>query len=179
MKYFKFLLIVLCCIKSLPTNAQNVFNAKIAIVDVQSILEHSFAMQSIRKSIDTISQNIQNDISKKELQLKKIEEELIKKREALSEAAFEKEVNEFNKKVSAAQKNIQDRKTRLEQAHAEAVSALHNVTIEIISTIAKKNNLNLVLPSSQVLFASNELNITPEVIQQLNTKLKDIKVDYK
>jgi Skp family chaperone for outer membrane proteins len=179
MKYFKFLLLVLCCIKSLPTNAEKNFKANIAIVDVQSILEHSLAMQSIRKSIDSISQNIQNDISKKESQLKKIEEELIKKRSTLGEETFEKEVNEFNKKVSEAQKYIQDRKTHLEQAHAEAVSALHNATIGIISDIAKKNNLNIVLPSSQVLFAKNDLNITPEVIQQLNTTLKYIKVNYK
>lgn len=179
MKYCKFLLlVVVICIKTFPTNGENGFKANIVIVDLQSILEHSLAMQSIRKSIDLISQNIQSDIAKKELQLKKIEEALIKKRSTLKEEVFDKEVNEFNKKVSQAQKYIHGRKIQLDQAHAEAFTTLYNATVGIISAIAKKNNISIVLQSSQVLFVNDDLNITPEVIRQLNSKIPHIKVNY-
>ncbi len=180
MRFFhKLLLIVWCLISSsVYATQQQSFSLGIAVVDVQSILENSLAVQTIRNSINSISQKIQDDIEKKETELKKIEEQLLNKRGALSEEAFEKEIREFNKKVSAAQKEVQKKKTALEQAHSEAISKVHAATIEIITNLAKKYNLKMVLPSSQILFTVSELNITAEVIKQLNDKLKSVKVNY-
>ncbi len=164
---------------SLPqSSTTSSFEVRVAIVDVQSILEHSAAIQSIRQSIEVISKNIQQEISKKETELKVVEEELVKKRSSLTQEAFDKEVAKFNKLVSEAQKNMQKKKSRLEQAHSEAVGRVHKATYSIISELSKKNKFNLVLPSSQVLFAKTELNITVEVIALLNERLQTIKVNY-
>jgi len=154
------------------------FEVRIAVVDVQSILENSIAITGVRKAIDVISQDIQKYLSIKELEFKTIEEELVKKRGILSEESFEREFNSFNKKVSDAQKEMQTRKAKLEQAHAGAISKVHEVTMEIINELARKYNFNIALPSSQVLFATSDLNITSEVISLLNNRLKNVKVNY-
>lgn len=181
MKIFKFLLLIFILqinVSAFGINKGNNFDVKVAIVDVQLILESSTAISGIRKSIDAISQDIQKYLTNKELEFKKIEEDLIKKRATLTEKAFEEEVSLFNKKVNDAQKEMQGKKTKLEQAHAKAVSKVHEVTIEIINDLAKKYNFNLALPSSQILFATGELNITSEIITLLNGKLKSVKVNY-
>ncbi|WP_375359818.1 OmpH family outer membrane protein [Candidatus Tisiphia endosymbiont of Nemotelus uliginosus] len=196
MNYYSWLtiiscLVINCCstIHASNTNAEisshisnshidNRFAARIAIVDVQSILEHSAAIQSIRKYVDQISKKIRQDLSKKDMELKEIDNLLMGKRNSVSESAFEQEVNDFHKKVNIAQKEIQDRKIRLEQAHAEGIGKVQETIIKIINDLAEKHNLDLVIPSTQVLFAKNTLNITQEVIVELNNKLKHITINY-
>ena len=180
MKYLKILLpiILFFNLSAMAIEPKRNFEVRIAVVDVQSILENSIAITGVRKSIDAISGDIQKYLAAKELEFKAIEEGLIKKRGVLNEEAFEKEVDNFNKKVSEAQKEMQSRKARLEQAHAGAISKVHEVTMEIINELARKYNFNMALPSSQVLFATTDLNITSEVITALNSRLKSVKVNY-
>jgi Skp family chaperone for outer membrane proteins len=180
--FTQLLVIVLLCIVGSVCVAADAggskFAGKIAVVDVQSILEHSVAVGEIRKSIDSISSKLQQEITNKELALKKLEEELIKKRSEIKEEAFEKLVSEFNQKVSTAQKEVQQKKARLEQAHSEAIRKVHDVTVTIIGDLAKRDHFDVALPSSQVLFVAGSLNITHEVLELLNSKLKVVKVNY-
>jgi len=180
MKYLRILLLLILQMNAyaIAAEVKHNFEVRIAVVDVQSILENSIAITGVRKAIDVISQDIQKYLSIKELEFKTIEEELVKKRGILSEESFEREFNSFNKKVSDAQKEMQTRKAKLEQAHAGAISKVHEVTMEIINELARKYNFNIALPSSQVLFATSDLNITSEVISLLNNRLKNVKVNY-
>jgi len=186
MKYYKWLIILFCitghffseAADSATQHIKKDYKVRVAIVDIQFILENSIALQEVRKTVDQISQEIHQQMTKKESELKQKEEALLTKRSTMIEEKFEQEVNLFNKKVSEAQQDMQKRKTRLERAHAEAVGKIHQTTINIISDLAKKNNLNLVIPSTQVLFAKNNLLMTDEVILLLNSKLKYVKINY-
>ncbi|MCX4079362.1 OmpH family outer membrane protein [Rickettsia rhipicephali] len=166
------------------TEAQNVpikednFKVRVAVADVQSILEGSIAIKDLRKKIEKLNHKIQEDIAAKEAEFKPLEEKLLNERSHLSETEFEHKVNEFNAKVSHVRKEIQIKKTKLEQAHAEAMSRVHEITITIISELAEKYNLNLVIPSAQVLYAKNNLNITSEVTFMLNERLKEVTINY-
>jgi len=159
-------------------NKEDNFRVRVAVVDVQSILEGSIAIKDLRKKIEKLNQRIQEEISTKEAEFKPMEEKLINERSFLSEEDFERRVNEFNAKVSEVKKEIQMKKTKLEQAHAEAMSKVHETTIAIISDLAEKYNVNLVIPSAQILYAKNNLNITSEVTFTLNEKLKEVSINY-
>jgi Skp family chaperone for outer membrane proteins len=183
-KYFSYLTIIMCLIINcrIPViyaadkQVENRFMARIAIVDIQTVLEYSLAIQSIRNTIDQMSKKIQQDMSKNEIELKKIEEALIAKRPSLSEEEFEQEVNNFNKKVSLIQTEMQRRKVALEHAHAQAIGKVQETTINVISDVSTKYNIDLVIPNTQVLFAQNALNITLEIIAELNDRLKSVKI---
>lgn len=161
-----------------PYDSDSSFNAKAAVVDVESILEHSKAILHIKKSINIISEQIQNELSSKEVKLKQAEAELIEKRGVLSKEEFDKLVAVFNKKVSLTQQEMQNKKSALERAHADAIAKVHENTISVISDLSKKYGFNIVFPSSQVLFVDNSLNITHEVISNLNDRLQEVKVNY-
>jgi Skp family chaperone for outer membrane proteins len=170
-------LLFLTLLLSCSVNAED-FTVKVAIVDVQFILENSIAMQKIQEQIENISKTIEKNVSQKEVEFKKIEEDLIKKKNTLNEQEFEKLVNDFNKKVTSAQQDIQSKKVQLEQAHSDAVGKVHEIIISIINDLAKKYNVNLILPSSQILYASPKLNITKDAIEQLNNQIKNVEVKY-
>jgi Skp family chaperone for outer membrane proteins len=161
------------------SNAEEKSRGQIAVVDIEAILESSIAIQHMRKQITGISAEIQVEASSQELNLKNLEGELIKQREILSEDDFKQKVATFNKQVSETQKELRLKKLSLEQAHSESVAVVHNAIIEVIANLAKKYDFTLVLPSTQVLFVNNDLNITLEVISNLNNKLKVVKVNYK
>ncbi|XVN41835.1 MAG: OmpH family outer membrane protein [Rickettsia endosymbiont of Argas persicus] len=161
-----------------PMNKEDNFKVRVAIVDVQSILEGSIAIKDLRKKIEKLSQKNQDDIAMKEAEFKPMEEKLINERSSLNEEEFERKVNEFNAKVSEVRKEIQSKKAKLEQAHAEAMSKIHEATIAIISELAEKYNVNLVIPSAQILYAKNNLNITSEVTFMLNERLKEVQINY-
>lgn len=154
------------------------FQVKVAVVDVQSTLENSVAVQSIREAVYKVSKKIQQDMADKDIELKKIETALIEKRPSISEEEFQKEVLQFDGMVNLARKDIQDRKTHLDRAHAEAMGKVHETTINIISDLAKKHNVDLVIPRAQILFAKSTLNMTMEVIDELNSKLKNVEMEY-
>lgn len=180
MKYSRLWLVLFCYLKisAVQANTESSFVVRLGVVDVQSVLEYSVAMQNIRKTIDVISQNIQKSIAKSETELKKIEEQLNEKRPKLSVSIFKQEVDEFGQKVNRARKDLQVKKNYLDQAHGKAVHTVQEMTKIIINELAKKYQLNIVLPSSQVLFTDNSLDITPEVIKQLNIRLTMVKVNY-
>ena len=165
-------------IKSGAAEDSNKFDARVAVVDVESILEHSQAIVHIKKSINIISEQIQSELSSKDIQLKEAEAELIKQRGVLPKEKFDILVADFNKRVSATQQEMQHKKSTLEQAHANAIAEVHKNTIDVISDLSKKYGFNIVFPSSQVLFVNNSLNITHEVISNLNESLKEVEVDY-
>lgn len=154
------------------------FKVRVAIVDVQMILEQSLAIADIKRSINAISEKIQIEINANEVELKKLEQDLFNKKNLLSENNFKEEARRFSIKVSEVQKYMQNKKASLEQAHSNAVRKVHDTTIEIIREQAKKLGFNLVLPSSQILFAGEELNITSGVLSQLNLNLTKVDIHY-
>lgn len=162
---------------SVKANSKD-FEVKIAIVDVQTIWENSLAMQDIRKSIDKISGTIEKEMSAKEQDLKKIEDDIIKKRGTIDEIDFANEVSIFNNKVNDVHRDMQDKKSRLEQAHSKAVAVVHNTTIEIITELSNVKGFNMVLPSSQIVYAHSSLDITEAVIERLNNRLKTVQVSF-
>lgn len=165
-------------ITSVSEFSSNEFDAKVAVVDVESILEHSKAIMHIKKSMNVISEQIQDELSAKEIKLKQAEAELIEKRGILPKEEFDKLVADFNKKVSLTQQEMQNKKSALERAHGNAIAQVHEKTISVISDLSKKYGFNIVFPSSQVLYVNNSLNITHEVISNLNELLQEVKVNY-
>lgn len=154
-------------------------NLKIAVVDIQYVLDHSVAVTNLRESIDKLSEKLHKEMSAKEAELKNTEAELVKKRGILAQEQFDNEVNNFYKKVSEAQHDMQQKKAKLEQAHADAIGIVHDSTLKIIADLAKEKKFNIALPISQILYTDDALSITPEVVSRLNHTMKSIPLNYK
>ena len=131
-----------------------------------------------RKSINELTKTIEDEITEQEKEYKKRQQELLELQKTLNQEKFDSLVLKFNKNVSKIQKNIQQKKIALEQAHSQAIEVVHQKTISIIGNLAKKYSLDIVLPTSQVLYVKSELNITPEVISKLNNDLKEVPINY-
>jgi outer membrane protein len=162
---------ILCILSSISTIAAPI---NMAVVNVFEVLDKAKIVKFIRDQIDNIRNNAQKEFSEKEVDLKKEEERLLAQKGIIAEDLFEKERKKFHKKVSQVQREADDKKRKIDHAYATAMEEVDKVTVKIIKSIAQEKKVSLVLPSSQLLYADDKLDITDQVLKKLDENLKTL-----
>lgn len=150
--------------------------AEIAVLDYQAVLREAAAAKDVRSQIEVYRKQYQDEIKQEESKLRAEEAALKQQRAVLSPQAYQERRHAFEQKVIAVQKKVQVRTHALDNAFNDAMDALREVMVPIVTEMTKTKKFNIVLDSSQVMVAVGRLNITDDVIKQLDRKLKTIKV---
>ncbi len=150
--------------------------AVVAIVDYQRILRDARAAKSIREQIEKRRKKYQQEIREQEKALLERERELSRQRSVLSPEAFQKRRRAFEEEAARVQRLVQERRRELDAASAEAYARIRNVIIEIVGGLARDRGFNLVLPSSAVLLFSPKLDLTEDVLQELDRRLPTVEI---
>ncbi|MBT7248835.1 MAG: OmpH family outer membrane protein [Rhodospirillaceae bacterium] len=150
---------------------------KIAILDLDAIRRQSIAVKDIRDQITGYRKGFQADIQKEEDALRSANQELAKKRTILSSEAFAKERRQFEQKVISVQKLVQKSKLNLDRAQAKAMLALEKKLNAVISDIADKQGVSIVMQRRHIILVARNLDITNEVLTRLNAELKKVPVE--
>ncbi len=169
-------MVVWCFANALAADEQQLPPAVAAVIDYQRILLESAASKSIAEQMDIKRKAFQDEIGKEEQRLHEARKELGKQRSILSNEAFETKQEEFEKEYADVRQLASDRRKQLEQVSAEAVNEVKGALIEIVTDIADERGFNLVLPSSQVLFFSRQVDLTEEVLSKLDARLSQVAV---
>ncbi len=147
-----------------------------AVIDYQRILLDSAASKSIAEQMELRRKSFQDEIGKEEQRLHEARKALGKQRSVLSDDAFETKQEEFEAEYAGVRELAADRRKQLEEASAEAINEVKGALIEIVTSIAEERGFNLVLPSSQVLFFSRQIDLTEEVLAKLDARLSQVAV---
>lgn len=150
--------------------------AIVAVLDFQLVLRESAAAKDIRRQIEGYRKGYQDEIRKEEEKLRAEEAELKQQRAILSPEAFEERRQRFEQKVMEVQRKVQDRTRALDAAFNEAMDQLQSTLVPIVTDLTRTQRFNIVVEKSQVMFAATDLDITKDVIEALNKKLRTIKV---
>lgn len=163
---------------SSTANAADMTPAKIAVLNVQEILKQSKAAESARKQIDAKRDQYQGEVKKLEDQLRKEDQALAEQRNLLSPEALEQKRNEFRTKITDAQRSAQEKKFRLDAAYAKALDDIQAAVTKIVEGMTSAKGYNLVVPTSTLVYATPELDITADVLAQLDKDLPKIAIDF-
>jgi len=147
-----------------------------AVIDYQRILRDAAAARSIREQIELRRKAYQEEISKEEQRLHEADKAFAKQRSLLSPDAFADKRREFEAEVAEVQRLVQERRRALDSVSAEALNEVKKALIEIVTGIAEERGFNLVLPSSEVLFFARSIDLTEEVLAQLDANLPQVAV---
>jgi Skp family chaperone for outer membrane proteins len=150
--------------------------AVVAVLDFQLVLRESTAARDIREQIEVYRKGYQDEVKKEEEKLRAEEAELKRQRTILSPEAFEDRRRKFEDKVREVQRQVQERTRALDAAFNEAMEQLQATMVPIVTEMTRAGRFNIVVEKSQVMFAQTDLDITAEVIEKLNARLKTIKV---
>lgn len=150
----------------------------IAVVNIQQVMHDSSASKSASEQLESKQKSFQAELKKKDEALQKEEKELTKQKGVLSKEAFEEKTRAFRNKVTDIQKEVQSKKSLLDNAYARALNDIQTVINDIISDLAKEKGFSVAVPTSQLLYADNKLDITAEVKDRLNKKLPKLEVKF-
>ena len=147
---------------------------KIVFVDLQFILSNSSAGKSLYSQIKKIEKQKIPKIEKTQTELRNEEKKLISQKNIL-------EVNEYKKKVNLLRKKIILHNNEKKILLASLKNKQFNGRNEIIKTMtpilkdyASKNSISLILQKNNILLGDTKIDVTNEILELLNKKIKKI-----
>jgi outer membrane protein len=148
----------------------------IAVVDIDKIRQNASAAKSVREQLNKYQSQYQDEFAKLENELRNAGQELDKQRAVLSPEAFAQRRQQFEQRVADGQRSAQARKKQLNDALNNSVLQLDKVIVQVIQDVATQRGASLMLPRSQIILSHPAMEVTDEVLEQVNRKLPTVKV---
>lgn len=147
---------------------------KIGVVNVQEALNGVEQGKKAKANLKAEFDAKQKRLDLQQDELKKMREELDKKRLVLSPADLQGKEEQFSKKYMELQKNFADYRQEIVQKEAQYTASIVKNLKEICAEIGKKEGYTLIVESSQdaVLFAGAEEDLTSRVVKMYNQRYK-------
>jgi Skp family chaperone for outer membrane proteins len=148
-------------------------NIKMGILDVELVIRQSLMAKDIARLIDTKRKKFMKEIKKEELALRKLDEELQRKRVVVSPETFAEDTRIFRSKTSKLRTKVQIRNRELSQFRLIANKKLQGEINRALTQVTKRDKFNLVFRySPQVVLVRPEyLDISKPVLAQLNKNI--------
>lgn len=145
---------------------------KIAVLNIQTVLTKSSAGLAAKDKIEKRMQELKAALEKDKNELIAFQEEMKKKASVWSDDKKQEQLLEFQKKrreLDAKQDNANMEMKNLQDRHlAPIMKELEG----IVRQVAAAKGYSIVLPNTAVLYFDNAVDVTSEVTQSLNAKLK-------
>ena len=147
-------------------------NEKTAILDINFILNESKAAKSIIKEIESFKKKEISKLQSIENKLKKKNEDIKKTKNLLSEEEFNKKVIAFRKEVSLFDKEKKDVINNLNKKKQSELNKLLNKITPLIQEYMTEKSITVIIDKKNVFIAKSEHDITKEILELINKKIK-------
>ena len=164
-------------VESGPALAQKVAGAAIAVIDTQHIHRTTLAGRDIQVQLDAMRAKFQTEMQKEEDKIRAEREDLERQKDILAPEAIAARSRAFEEKVVAAQRLAQERRRQLELALRQATNELQRALIPVLQGIMDARKITLIVDKSQIVMQAGGMDITTEVIEELDRKLPSVRVE--
>jgi outer membrane protein len=148
----------------------------IAVVDLQVILRDSKAATSARAAIDKQNKAYQAELGKEETTLQSEGQQLEQERAALSADEWQRKKQQFDQKVAAARQTAAARRQQMQQIEIRTFNQVQTALNSTVADVAKARGISLVMIKGAVLYSLPAFDITPEVLQKLDSRLPSVQL---
>lgn len=149
----------------------------IVVLDVGLIRREASSVKSIREQIVKFQNELQEEIQKEQEALRTAQTELAKKQTLLAPEAFAEERRKFEKRVVGVQQLVQTRRRALEDSQNAAMVKVEETLNGIVIEFARTRGYAMVVRRAQVVLVDDALNITRDVLSELNARMPTVKVE--
>ncbi len=149
----------------------------IAYLDMNIIMFKSLAGQSIQKQLETKhKKNIEN-FKKSEKSFKDKEEKILTKKNVLSKEDYEKEILKLRTEVKDFRITRKEAIDSLTKKRLESIQKLLKSISPILWEYSKEKNISIIFDQKYIIVGKTDLNITNEILELLDNKVKKISLD--
>jgi len=150
---------------------------RIALIDLESVLRAASGTLRVRELLDEQRLLFQAEFAEREAALQQTERQLQADRNTVSEDEFTQRLTDFEDEVARIQREIQYRREALDLAFQDAQARLRQIAIEIVTEIAREQQLDLVLKEDSAIAFRPSLNISELVLRRLDERTKDARIE--
>ena len=152
-------------------------NDKVVYLDVSFIMSNSTVGKYINKEIESIHKKNINSFKKIEDELKEEENKIVKKRSVLSKEDFQKEISRLRDKANEYRILRKEKIDKITKQRLSATSKIIKELKPILAEYSEENSISLIIQKKNIIIGKAELDITDDILNLLNSKIKKIKID--
>ena len=146
-------------------------------LDFKYILNNSVAGKKAQDSLQKRLKDGINSLNKKEKSLQEEEKKMIQQKKVISQEEYVKKVNDLRKKVSSLRTERNTLLEKISKDRSKARNELLKNLNPIIKDYMQEKKIRLVVDKKNIILADEKLDITKDIMEVLNGKLKSIKLN--
>ena len=165
---------IIICFFLFSTNSFS--DNKIAYIDIDMILSQSEPSKLLFSQLKKIEEKKLKKLKNDEINLKEEEKKLISKKNLISNEEYNKNVNNFKKKVESY-KNI--KKTDIEnlkKIRNKEILRFLKLINPIIEKIMEENSIEILFEKKNIFIAKSNYDITQIFIEHINKNINEFKI---
>ena len=148
---------------------------KIVFVDIDKVINQSNAGKQITKQLENLNNNNIKEFKKKETKLADEEKNLIKQKNILSQKDFQEKVKILQENIANFKREINISRKDVDKKKLNATTKMLNVLNPILADYATKNSISIILQKNLIVIGKEDLDITKEILEIINKKIKKVK----
>ena len=149
---------------------------KIGFVNIQEVMNSSTQGKRVKAELGKLFKKKKKELSATEQDLKTMREDLEKKKSVLSDAVLAQKQRSWEIKMLAYRKQLSETDLQLRKRERDLAGPVLKNVNTIINEIGKKDSYTVILQrsplSNNLLWAAEEINLTPRVIRELEKSKK-------
>ena len=145
---------------------------QIVYLDLDNIVSNTKAGKLIKSNLKKSKKKTLAKFEKKEKELKKIENDINKQKNILSEEELKKKLVEFRKEINIFQTDRQNVINQFNKKKVEEFNNFFKKITPIIQSYVSEKKIDIVLDRKNIFVASKKKDITQEIIKLIDSKVK-------
>lgn len=163
----------LTCVLAAPVHAAD-GGASFVVIDIEALISESDAGKSLQDQLKKKRDAFQKEFSDREKELGEKEKSIIKQKNELSPEELNKQRQAFESDLLETRKLFQERRTALDKGLAAAMQTLRGEIVKASAEEAEEGGYKAIFLRESVVIVEKELDITKQVMDRLNKRIKTI-----
>ena len=170
MRYFNRLILIITIFFSF-TNA-SISKENIGFVNVDYLIQNSNIGKKLLADINDKDKKNLDNLKKKNKILQDLESSIKKKKNVISDEAYNKEVIDFKKKFQEFSKEKNKIVKEFNIFKKKEIENIFKKINPIINDYMEENSVNLLFDSKNIFMGAKKLNLTEDILKKINNELK-------
>ena len=170
MKYFNILTFIF--IFTFTFISTSISKENLAYINVDYLIQNSNIGKKMLTKISNKDKNNLDNLKKKNKILQDLETSIKKKKNVISDDAYNKEVIDFKKKFQEFSKEKNKIVKEFNVFKKKEIESIFKKINPIINNYMEENSVNLLFDSKNIFMGATKLNLTEDILKKINNELK-------
>jgi len=149
-------------------------NLNIVFVDMDKIIATSNAGKKIQSSMDKFAKKENQKFDTIENKLKKKEQEILKQKNVISKEELDNKIKSFQSELLKLRNDKIDFNQNIIKMNQSSTNKMVNEINKILTQYASDNSVSLIIQKKNIIIGKTELDITPQILKEFNSKVKSV-----